>query len=681
MSSLLSLGIQAVRANQTGLAVTGNNISNVNTPGYSRQVPLFQSVDGGGVKLEHTQRITNQFINTLVWSDGSRFGAAKAFERISNQVSNAVAAGPTSVSVKLDDFFKSLQAANEAPTSLTTRELFVAESNATVRRFQDLHNQIAAQKDGINTRVQEITEEINAKARNIANLNDRIRLANAAQTNAFELLDQRDQAISELSQLIDISVVDQVPAGKAIFIGNGEPLVIGNQSNPLSARTNKLNSDEIDIQLTLGKQSLNMTSTIAGGELGGLLEANNTLVNTSLDELGRLALVFADTMNQQHRLGMDYQGRMGQNLFRDINDFSLTQSRVSSEFIPATVNITDVSKLQASGYDLVFTDKESFRLTRQSDGRVWTEKSFINQTDPSLVDNENEMFFDPEQGDLRLRLDGFELNVDSPTSFATNERLLITPTRMAASEMRLNITTGQQLALASPLVASSAADNLGTGKATVALTEAVPLTMSPLRAMDNLFANGAAEKIEVTKTNTGYSVNLIDSFGNTITPNQLQIEETSDRKLIIRNVDPTLRGEITLNITGNPAPNDQFTVGFNFDVLNSVSGDIANPGISDNRNGLLLSDLAKTNTSLEGNYTQTYGRMVERVGVVTQIAQMDTQASQAVFESSKSQRDELSGVNLDEEAVKLIQFQQAYQAAAQLITASQRTFDALINAI
>lgn len=681
MSSLLSLGIQAVRANQAGLAITGNNISNVNTPGYSRQVPSFQSVEGGGVKQESAQRITNQFINTLVWSDGSRFGASKAFERISNQVDNAIAAGPTSVSVKLDDYFKSLQAANESPNSLTTRELFVAESNAVVRRFQDLHNQVSAQKSNINIRMQELTEEINSQARVIANLNDRIRLANAAQSNPYELLDQRDQAISELSGLIDISVVEQTPAGKAIFIGNGEPLVIGSQANRMFAQVDKLTPDEFDVRLNIGSRSISMTSAISGGELGGLLEARSSMVNSTLDELGRLSLVFADTMNTQHRLGMDYQGRMGQNLFRDINDYSLMQSRVTSEFIPATVKITDVGKLQASGYELVFTANDSFRLTRQSDGKIWTENNFQNQVDLDSVSNENQMFFDPDNGNLRFQVDGFELNIDSLTSFATNERLVITPTRSAAEDIRLNITSGQQLALASPLVVDSVEGNIGTASASVQLIDAIPLTLSPLKAMDNLFADGQANRIELTKTPAGYELALFDSSNHPVTPNNLVVEEIDGRKVAIRNVDPNLRGEVLVEITGNPATNDKFNIEFNFDVVNESTGEIANPGISDNRNGLVMSDLTKRPTSLEGNYNDTYGRMVERVGMVTKIAQMDTAASQAVFESSKNQRDEISGVNLDEEAVKLIQFQQAYQAAAQLITASQRIFDALINAV
>lgn len=681
MSSLLSLGIQAVRANQAGLAITGNNISNVNTPGYSRQVPHFMSVDGGGVKQESAQRVVNEFVNTLMWTDASRFGASKAFERISNQVDNAIASGPTSVAIKLDDYFSALQAANDSPTSMTTRELFVAESSATVGRFRDLYNQVEAQKAGINTRLQEITEEINSQARTIANLNDRIRLANAAQTDPYELLDQRDQALAELSELIDISVVEQSPAGKAVFIGNGEPLVIGIQANSLMAQGSKLNPEQFDVQLRSGKSTISMGASISGGELGGLLDARDTLVNSTLDELGRLSLVFAETMNSQHRLGIDYQGRMGQNLFRDINELGLMQSRVSSDLIPATVKITDVGQLRASEYELVFTDADKFRLTRQSDGKVWTEQNLQNQTSANLVESENQMFFDPANGDLTLRVDGFELSVDSLSAFSVNERMLITPTRTAADDMRLNITNGQQLALASPIVAEGNTGNLGTGKATVQLTDAVPLTMNPIRAMDNLFANGQAEQMQLTKTSTGYDVALFDQDGNSVSTSGLVVDATDERNIIIRNADPNLRGEIQVQMTGNPDENDQFTIGFNFDVVDAVTGTIANPGISDNRNGLALSDLTKSQTSLEGNYNQTYGRMVERVGMVTKVAQMDTRASQAVLESSKRQREEISGVNLDEEAVKLIQFQQAYQAAAQLITASQRTFDALINAV
>lgn len=132
---------------------------------------------------------------------------------------------------------------------------------------------------------------------------------------------------------------------------------------------------------------------------------------------------------------------------------------------------------------------------------------------------------------------------------------------------------------------------------------------------------------------------------------------------------------LEVGLSGQVQDNDTFTVGYNF----SANG--SSIGISDNRNGLVMSDLMKQATTLEGSYQDSYGRLIERVGTDTKVAQMDRSASEAVLRNTIAQRESVSGVNLDEEAVRLIQFQQAYQASAQIISASQTIFDALIQAV
>lgn len=682
MSSLLSLGIQGVRASQGGLNVTGNNVANVNTPGYTRQIAQFQSLEGGGVKQEFSQRIVSQFINARVWADSSRFEAASAFERLANQLDNTLASESSSLAIKMDDFFGALQAANDDPTSITSRELFVAETQATVRRFQDLYGRIEEQNETVNTRIRELTEEINSQARSIADLNERIRIAKSAGRDSFELLDQRDQAIKELAELIDIQVIEQPTGESTIFIANGQPLVVGQSANLMAAIPNPLDSSQLQVSLIIAGRNNNVTNFIRGGELGGVLEYRRDVLNKALDELGRLALVFSDTMNRQHSLGMDLDGNMGQRMLRDINDLVLMNARFQSDFTEGLVKITDTSLLQASEYELVFTTETEFRLTRLSDGKSWTQNNFQVQTGPDQVDGERQLWFDPADGKLVFQIDGMRVDADKNSSFTIRDRFLLQPTRTAADDIRTEIVSGRQLALASPISISSNSTNTGTATASVKVTEVNPMQMSPLNALENLLP-AAGTQIEVSWDGADYVVNLFDSSGTPIIPSNLTItpDPANPKQLNIRNSNyPDLSGEIRVNVGGVPQPGDSFRIGFNFEVDN-VTGAISNIGVSDNRNGLFMADLTKQRTSLEGNYQETYGRLIERVGITTRIAQMDTKASQAVLQNSINQREEISGVNQDEEMVRLIQFQQAYQAATQLITASQRTFDALINAV
>lgn len=689
MSSLLSLGVQGVRASQGGLNVTGNNVANVNTPGYTRQVAQFQSLEGGGVKQEFSQRIVSSFVNARVWADSSRFEAASAFENLANQLDNTLASDSTSLAIKMDDFFGALQAANDDPTSITSRELFVAETEATVRRFRDQYGRIADQNETVNTRIRELTEEINSQATNIADLNDRIRIAQAGGKESFELLDQRDQAIKELSELIDIQVIEQSTGESSIFVGNGQPLVVGQSANRMVASPNPLDSSQLQANLIIAGRENNLTNLVKGGELGGILEYRRDVLNKALDELGRLALTFSDTMNKQHSLGMDLDGNMGQRMFRDVNDLSLMNARFQSDFADGRVEITDTRLLQASEYELVFTSETEFRLTRLVDGKTWNQTHFEQQSAANQVDGERQIWFEPEDGDLVFQIDGIRVSADKNSPFSTRDRFLMQPTRTAAEDIRTDIVSGRQLALASPVSLSTDPDNQGTASASVRVTEVEPFQMSPLDGLKNLLpADDARIKISWDQANEEFLAELVDPNGDPYTGllsplDELDIQISTDpsnpKQLILRDDDSDLRGEIRVDINGVPQDGDSFFIGYNFEI--DSQDNVTNIGVSDNRNGLMMADLTKQRTSLEGNYQETYGRIIERVGITTRIAQMDTKASQAVLQNSINQREEISGVNQDEEMVKLIQFQQAYQAATQLITASQRTFDALINSV
>ncbi|MBR9883890.1 MAG: hypothetical protein GYB21_09615 [Oceanospirillales bacterium] len=552
--------------------------------------------------------------------------------------------------------------------------MFIAEAQATATRFNDLYDQVSTQTETVNTRIRELAEEINSAALNIADLNDRIRIAKSANKDAFELLDQRDQAVQELSQLIDINVIEQGDEF-SIFIGNGQPLVVGQSFNPMVSTANDLDPTRQEIGIQLAGRLNDLTGMVSGGELGGLLAYRDDVLDPTLNELGRLALVFADSMNQQHQLGMDLDGNMGQNLFTDINSANLLSTRVQAEFADGSVQIVDTSQLQASDYELVFTSENSFRLTRLSDGKSWTDTSFSSAASKTDVDSAQEAYFDATNGELTLQIDGFKLDASRAGGFSTNERLLIQPVKTGADDIGVDINDGRQLALASPVTIAADAGNAGTGAATIKVTELTePLTSDPRDALSALIPGGSALQIE--KTATGYTVDAVPAVAGFSL--SISADPKDSRNLIISNTDGSL-GELVVRMEGVPETGDTFTVEYNFDVDGSNA--ITNVGVSDNRNGLAMSDLTKADTSREGNYQETYGRTIERVGIETKVAQADLSASESVLRNTTAQREEISGVNLDEEAVKLIQFQQAYQASAQIISASQRIFDALIQAV
>jgi len=503
----------------------------------------------------------------------------------------------------------------------------------------------------------------------IADLNDRIRVAEAGSKDAFELRDQRDEAIRELSSLVDVKVIEQAGGELSVFVGNGQPLVVGQSAYEFVARENEFNPAKYEVGVVIaGKENI-ITDMLTGGELGGLITYRRETMDRSLNELGRLAITFADTMNEQHQKGMDYDGEMGDRLYNDINASELMASRFRSRFdASGDVRITDSSKLQPSEYELIFTGPNDFRLTRLSDGKSWTQNDFTATASASDVDAENELWFEPTTGELVLQVDGFRVDANSSGPFAANEKMMISPVRTGADDLELNIRNGRDLALASPVIISASGSNSGTATASVNIatiddmTETDPRNVFPKLPLALAYDSSASPAWTVT-----------DTDGSTATwsvavdparPDRLEITEQS-----------TGRTLLDVKLTGQLQDNDSFSIDYNF------SADGSSIGISDNRNGLLMSDLMKQTTTLEGSYQDSYGRLIERVGTDTKVAQMDRSASEAVLRNTTAQKESVSGVNLDEEAVKLIQFQQAYQASAQIISASQTIFDALIQAV
>ncbi|WP_432697706.1 flagellar hook-associated protein FlgK [Marinobacterium sp. YM272] len=661
---LLSLGVQGVRAAQSGLGVVSNNITNVNTPGYTRQVAQFNSMEEGGVLQDSTQRIVDQFINQRLWSDNSRFEAAQAYEQLSSQLDNLLASDSTSLNVKMDDYFAALQAANDDPISLTNRELFLAEADALVRRYHDLDDQLSNMNETINTRIRELTNEINVSAGDIADLNDRIRIAEASGKDAFELKDQRDESIKELASLVDIQVSEQSNGELSIFVGNGQPLVVGKSAYQFSAGQNDFDPDRYDITINIAGSETNITEMIDGGELGGLLTYRRETMDRSLNELGRLAIIFADTMNEQHQKGIDYDGEMGERLFNNVNDPNLIGGRLRSLYgTEGSVEITDSSQLQASDYELVFTGANEFRVKRLSDGKIWSSDA---------LEASGNLSFDPDIGQISLELDGFRLDANAGGPFVSGEKLMISPVRTGAEDIELNVTNGRDLALASPVTISKSVSGDGsTSEATVALSSIGDLTVKdPVELLSGTTPEPGLP-FELSYTDVGGWKTSV--AGVTVTPS------SSDPRKLVLTGGGLGDNELTVTLSGETKDGDVFELGYNFDI-DPASGPV-NVGVSDNRNGLLMSGLMKEASSLDGNYQDTYGRLVERVGTDTRVAQMDRSASEAVLNNTIAQRESVSGVNLDEEAVRLIQFQQAYQASAQIISASQRIFDSLIQAV
>lgn len=385
------------------------------------------------------------------------------------------------------------------------------------------------------------------------------------------------------------------------------------------------------------------------------------MLDPTLNELGRLALVIADQVNSQLGQGIDLNGDFGTSLFSDINSAlaasqrSLAQVGNSAGSGNLSVYIEDSSALTTSDYEVTFSSATGYSVRRLSDGADLG--SYDLSDDPAPM------------------IDGFSLALEAGT-VAAGDTFTIIPTRTAAGSIGVVMTDASKLAFAAPLVATSSSGNYGTGTiSSVALAAGSALDIYDAAANADTQAsiqNAMPVKLvfdAASGSAQGYT--LYDVQGNALGTGSIVPGQSNTVTVSIAANPPSVPSafEFELEISGAPAEGDSFTVAFNAD------------SDSDNRNALALLDLQTASTIGKHSITSTYSQLIETVGAKASQAALDASATSTILSQATANRESVSGVNLDEEAANLIKFQQYYTAAAQVIKAAQEMFDTIINTL
>ena len=679
MADLLNIGLSGLAANKTSLAVTGHNIVNVNTPGFSRQetiqstrTPQFSGAGyiGSGTTLTDVRRIYNEFLNTQVRSSTALNSDTKAYLSQINQLDSLLAGSTTGITPGLQKLFSALQTAAEDPANIPARQLALSEAEGLAKRFNTVYDRLYEQNAFINKQLSAVTDQVNQLATSIAGYNDAIAIAASNGQAPNDLLDAREEAVRKLSEFVGVTVVTQDDSSYNLFIGSGQPLVVGKQAARLEVVPGQADPLRQEIQFVSGNSRQNVSSLITGGEMGGLLRYREDVLDTSLNAVGRLALSVTDQINRQLGQGLDLNGEFGNNLFRSINDpLLLSQrslARIGNSDANANLNVTltDTTQLTTSDYEVQFTSATEYVVRRLSDGTQFpaSPATFDITTVPA-----------PE-------VDGFSLGVASGT-FAAGDRFQVMPTRNAGRDIRADMKNAEELAFAAPLKAETSPANIGTGK----------ITQPKLLTEINIYDPAAQADLETSLRNAPplrivmgagggatQSYDVVDINGNVIDTGSIVPGQDNALTISVPANPPAVPAafDYQVTISGRPSGGDNFSVSFNTN------------GVSDNRNALNLVNLqnksviginpAAPNTT-GSSFSDSYGDLVERVGTLTSQARVDGEATGAILKQATDNRDSISGVNLDEEAAKLIQFEQYYQASAQIIQVARNLFDTLIN--
>ncbi|MGE4349514.1 MAG: flagellar hook-associated protein FlgK [Candidatus Berkiella sp.] len=369
MSDLLGIASSGLQAIQKALNTTSHNISNVNTPGYSRQVETFvarpadkigSGYIGTGVSALSTRRIVDQFTIDVLRTQTSNANELETLSNLLGELDGLLADPNTGVVQGFNNFFLSLQDLNNTPNSIPARQLFISQVNMLAGRFNDVYGQLQSQLAGTDQKIGFITTEINSLAQNIAGLNAQIG-GNSASGQPNDLLDQRDQLLSELSKYVSVSSIQDTDGSINVFIGNGLPLVMGGVASTLGTQLNNIDPSKKDIVLTTPYSNQIITNNISGGQMGALLSMRDSVLTTTINAMGRLAITIASAMNDQHSLGIDLNGAQGGLIFSDVNSVDAIRNRsVASTSNTGNailnVSINDINEPSKPPYEVFSSD-------------------------------------------------------------------------------------------------------------------------------------------------------------------------------------------------------------------------------------------------------------------------------------------------------------------------------------
>ena len=623
MSNLLATGSSALIAFQRALSTVGHNVANINTPGYSRQRVELEARDatyfgygyqGNGVQIVDVRRMADSLATSRLLDSGGELARLQQLSTLSSRLDQLFSEKATGISAPWSSFFDSVNALSSNAAGSADRESVLAQANALVTRFRQIDQHLDGLDTEVNAGLTAATGEVNRLAKEIAQLNGQI---GGSSSPSGDLLDRRDQLISELVAFTGGNAATQDGGLVNVFSAGGQPLVVGATASTLVTVPDPYRPERLQVALETNGQRVTLDKRALGGQIGGLVEFRTTVLDPAMAELGRIATSLAQTFNEGHRAGMDQYGQMGADFF------TLPAPRLSSN-----ANNTGNASLTTSVGSVAGLNAQNVLL--RFDGAAWV--ATHPDTGASIPMTGTGTAADP------LVVNGIEVVLASGTP-AANDRFLLQPTAGAAGNLGVAITDPGRIAAATPVKATTDLANTGSGK------------LSGLKVTDaanaGLLAPADIEFLDATQ----YTINGTGPFaytpGQTIAYNGWSVV-----------------------LDGAPAAGDTFSVG----PTGANSSDNGNAKLLSN-----LDDARVLNggtLTLNG----AIGGLTTQVGSAARQADYSAQAQQVIHDQAQAARDAVSGVNLDEEAADLMRLQQAYQAASQIIATADTLFQSLLAA-
>ena len=641
-SALMSIGTRAMTASYAALQTTGNNIANANTVGYSRQQVELATAGGQytgmgffgrGVDVTTVSRAHDAFLvreaqltQAIASADQERLAQLEQLERV-------FGTGESGLGYLSGQLLNAFADVASRPQDLASRQVALARADDVAAGFRNAASQIDALQAGVVSDLGTSVKAVNSLAQTVASLNRQIASALATGHAPNDLLDQRDQAIAEIGKYVQVTTIAADDGSLNLFIGGGQRLVLGGDAAQLVAMADVYDPSQVHLGVVEGGRTrLVPDDSLGGGSIAGLLRFQNVDLRDARNLVGQMAAALGGALNEQQALGLDLttpSGAPGGDLFI-VGAPRVQAASVNAGTAVVTLAAADPAQLQASDYELRF-DGSNYTLTRLG-------SADLPQT------------FTPAALAAGVTVDGMQIRLASGTA-AAGDRFRLQPVAAAASGMQRAFDDPRGIAAASPVTATLGVSNTGT--ATIASLDVKSPIASPVNAVVKfsvnpmtgdttyqLSADGGSTYGAAQPFVAGQPIGFTDGGGNLLWE---------------------------LGVTGTPADGDLIAV------------DPTLVPAASNGNALALVALRDAALVSGATVTDAWSAALGEVGVRVQGAQGAASMSAAVAADAAARSTSVSGVNLDEEAARLIQYQQSYQAAARMLQVAQTVFDTLLQ--
>lgn len=750
MPSIFSIGLSALSAAQAAQATTGHNIANATTQGYNRQI-VSTSTNGAvnygygyigmGVQITGINRAYDDLLGKQVLSAKTASSYYTEYSQKISQLDNIVADTSAGFSTSLQDFFDSIHQLASYPSSDASRQGVLSNGQSLVDKFASLNKAVQEGYNTINGQVQAAAVSLNSYATKIAELNAGIIKAQANGSAANDMLDQRDQLVTDLNGLVKVTVIKESNGSFSVYMGSGQPLVMGTAKANITAEQNLDDPTRLELayQFKNGDKAIIPGKLFEGGSIGASLDYRSNTLDVARNSLGRIATVIARSFNDVQTSGQDLDGAQGKAFF-SIADPVVSPRVTNSANADLKVKITNASALTTSDYRVSY-DGTNYSVMRLSD-----------RTTQSLA-----------TGDFPKEIDGVTYSL--PSNMQAGDVFTVRPTSEGAATIGTLLTNTRQIAAALPVVASAQATddmnldrtgNAGNGSVTnftIDHTNFTPgstfnftynsgnLTLSPAgnvtvktRAGDTLnypsgtpipysegatistggvsfvlsgvIQNGDKFNLSPVTANTGtgsisdvgvdqtYYTHPMSAGGkleftydrnaNTFTP---KFTPAADAGAVTAT---HLDGTTTTFAAGAAITykeGDKYTTdkGISFSIKGQpFSGDkftidLNTNGVADNRNAVNMAALQTSNTIEKTTYQGAYSSFVSVIGNQANEIKVLGAAQDARKKSLVDQQQSESGVNRDEELAHMLENQYAYQGAAKVIQAASDMLNVVLG--